>query len=104
LGGGASGEFTAGGIDFEDADQVGAEVWREEVLAGWVLEDGVRVGSVLPARVGPGLGHGEGLLLEDLGAGGEGELVGLDGGGVAAHTLTLLASQDLGTLTTEPWR
>jgi len=83
LGGRAGCELAAGRVDAEDADEVSAEVWREEVLAGGILEDGVRVRSVLAGGDWAGLGHGELLLLQHLGVGSQRQLVRRDGGRIA---------------------
>ena len=89
LGSGAGCELAGGRIDAEDADEVGAKVWREEVHASGIPEDGVRVRSVLAGGDRARLGHGELLLLQDLGAGSQRQLVGCDGGRVTGRWLDM---------------
>jgi hypothetical protein len=55
----------------------------------------VRVGSILARGDRAGLGHGELLLLQDLGAGSQRQLVGCDGGRVAGRWLDFLMQQYL---------
>jgi hypothetical protein len=89
LGGRTGGELAAGGVDAEDTEEVGTKVRREEELASGILEDGVRVGSILAGGDRSGLGHGELLLLQDLRAGRQRQLVGRDGGRVAVKFVRL---------------
>lgn len=62
----ASSEFTASGIDTEDADQVCAKVGDEDELSGGVEEGFMGVGHIL-AGIGAFLRESELLELQDFG-------------------------------------
>jgi len=68
------GELRSVGVDLEEADEIGAEIWDGDEVARGVGEGLMGVRSVLSCGVGAGRGEGEGECLEE----GEGS-VGVDG-------------------------
>ena len=66
-------------VDGVDADEIGAEIWDQDVLLGWIEDRFVRVGSVLAVEdcAGAGQGVGECLGGGDVASGGD--VVGLEG-------------------------
>lgn len=58
-------EESGSGIDGEDADEIGAEIWDDDVFLGWVQECFVGMrGQLSLERIGSRAGHGKGDGLE----------------------------------------